>query len=166
MQAFISYAHDDYRAFTEFSACLKPVARAFGIDVWADKRLKAGHYWDARIKAAIDASDMYVLLMSTRFLASDYIFDHELPAIEARSRSGALTLPVVNKRNPTPYSGVGVMVVLDENYDEWVTYCADITASAHGRNGYARNVFVVSRCARAYEFAEHQARLVLESESR
>ncbi len=98
MQAFISYAHDDYRAFTEFSACLKPVARAFGIDVWADKRLKAGHYWDARIKAAIDASDMYVLLMSTRFLASDYIFDHELPAIEARSRSGALTLPVVLER--------------------------------------------------------------------
>ena len=39
-QAFISYAHDDYLAFEEFHAGLKAVARAFKLDVWADKRLR------------------------------------------------------------------------------------------------------------------------------
>ena len=98
MQAFISYAHHDHRAFTEFSTCLKPVARSFGIDVWADKRLRAGDYWNAKIAAEIAASDMHILLMSNGFLGSDYIFDHELPAIAKRSRNGALTLPVVLER--------------------------------------------------------------------
>lgn len=98
MQAFISYAHDDHRAFVEFRACLKPVARAFNIDVWADKRLRPGHYWNQKIADAITASDIHFLLMSNNFFGSDYIFDRELPAIAARCRGGALTLPVLVER--------------------------------------------------------------------
>jgi hypothetical protein len=49
MQAFISYAHDDHRAFEEFETCLRPVARAFAIEVWADKRLRPRHYWREKI---------------------------------------------------------------------------------------------------------------------
>ena len=97
-QAFISYAHDDHRAFEEFRACLKPVARAFSVDVWADKRLRPGHYWNHKIAEAIEASDIHILLMSVAFFGSDYIFDHELPAIAARCRIGALTIPVLIER--------------------------------------------------------------------
>ncbi len=98
MQAFISYAHDDHRAFDEFCLCLKPVAKAFKIGIWADKRLRPGHYWRQEIADEIDASDLHILLMSNRFFGSDYIFDHELPAIAARCRGGALTIPVLLER--------------------------------------------------------------------
>lgn len=95
MQAFISYAHEDYRAFDEFLTCLIPVARAFKIDIWADKRLRPGNYWNKKIADAIDASDIHVLLMSNGFFRSDYIFDHELPAIVAQQQKGAMTAPVL-----------------------------------------------------------------------
>jgi hypothetical protein len=98
MQAFISYAHSDHTAFEEFSACIKPVARAFKIDIWADKRLRPGHYWNQKIADAIKASEIHVLLMSNGFFGSDYIFDHELPAIAACCRDGALTAPVLIER--------------------------------------------------------------------
>ena len=97
-QAFISYAHDDHRAFEEFNACLKPVARAFQFNVWADRRLRPGHYWDNRIKSEIEKSDIHVLMMSNGFFGSDYIFDHELPAIAERCRNGALTVPILIER--------------------------------------------------------------------
>jgi hypothetical protein len=36
--------------------------------------------------------------VSPGFIASDYIYDHEIPAIKARHLKGALVLPVVLKR--------------------------------------------------------------------
>ena len=98
MQAFISYAHDDYEEFERFNACLRPVARALNFEVWADRRLSPGDYWNERIASAIGNSDIHVLLMSIGFFNSDYIYDHELPAIAARCRSGALTTPVLVER--------------------------------------------------------------------
>jgi TIR domain-containing protein len=97
-QAFISYAHDDYRAFEEFHVRLKPLARLFKLNIWADKRLLPGDYWSSEIAAQIELSDIHVLLMSARFFGSDYILDHELPAIAARCQNGALTIPVLIER--------------------------------------------------------------------
>jgi hypothetical protein len=98
MQAFISYAHSDHSAFEEFSACLKPVARAFQFDIWADKRLRPGHYWNQKIADEVDTSQIHVLLMSSSFFGSEYIFDHELPAIVGRQQNGALIAPVLLER--------------------------------------------------------------------
>jgi hypothetical protein len=98
MQAFISYAHQDHRAFEEFCTCLKPVMRAFDIGIWADKRIDPGHHWGEKIADAVAASDIHIMLMSNGFFSSDYIFDHELPAIAIRHNDGALTLPILIER--------------------------------------------------------------------
>jgi hypothetical protein len=98
MQAFISYAHTDHRALEEFRTCFKSVARAFKIDIWADVRLRPGHYWNQMIANKIEASDIHILLMSNGFFSSDYIFDQELPAIVARQQNGAMTAPVLIER--------------------------------------------------------------------
>jgi hypothetical protein len=98
MQAFISYAHNDHRAFDEFRTCLQPVAKAFKFDIWADKRLRPGHYWNQIIADEIEASDIHILLMSNGYFGSDYIFDHELPAIVSRQQNGALVAPVLIER--------------------------------------------------------------------
>src|SRR5215203_4111135 len=81
MQCFISYAHHDYSEFGRMEKHLSHIAHAFGITLWSDKRIAAGYYWSAKIEAEIFRSDIVVLLVTNDFLGSDYIFDHELPAI-------------------------------------------------------------------------------------
>ena len=95
VKGFISYAHDDHAAFHEMRTQLRAIERAFAIDFWADKRIEPGNYWSATIAAAIEAAKVHVLLLSPAFIGSDYIFDHELPAINTKCAKGDMVLPVV-----------------------------------------------------------------------
>lgn len=96
MNGFISYAHDDHELFREFRTHLTAIEHAFDIEFWADTSIRAGYHWDATIQRAIDAADVFVLLVSNAFIANPYIYGQEIPAIRDRHRdSGALVLPVV-----------------------------------------------------------------------
>ena len=98
MKGFISYAHDDHVAFEQLRPHLKPLERAYGIDFWADKRIKSGDYWSDKIRQAIADASVHILIVTPQFFASDYIFDHELPAINAKYAAGDLVLPIIVKR--------------------------------------------------------------------
>lgn len=80
------------------SVHLKALERAFGIDFWRDKRIKAGDYWTTKIADAIALARIHVLLVTPNFINSNYIFDHELPAINDKYRQGDLVVPVVLQR--------------------------------------------------------------------
>ncbi len=97
-QIFLSYAHADAKLHASFVEALQPlVSRIEGLTLWWDAELKAGQAWDARIRAAIDASDVFVCLVTNAFLKpGGYILREELPAIRAAAKSrGALILPVI-----------------------------------------------------------------------
>jgi hypothetical protein len=98
MRGFISYAHEDHGAFSEMRTHLRATERIFGIDFWADKRIAPGRYWRSEIADAIDAAQIHILLFSPAFIRSDYIFDHELPAINNKCVDGDLVLPIVIDR--------------------------------------------------------------------
>jgi hypothetical protein len=98
LKGFISYAHADYDAFREMRTQLRSVERAFKIEFWADKRIKCGNYWSATIADAIEAAKIHILLFSPAFIESDYIFQHELPAINDKCAKGDMVLPVVIDR--------------------------------------------------------------------
>jgi hypothetical protein len=99
MKGFISYAHEDHQMFGEFRPHLRSVEIAYGLDLWADTSLRAGLHWDATIQQAIEAAELYILLISPTFIASDYIYQHEIPAIRQRARlTDALVFPVVLSR--------------------------------------------------------------------
>jgi hypothetical protein len=98
MKGFISYSHLDHVSLNSFRTHIKAVERAFATDFWADTRIKPGFYWNRSIEIAIEDADVFLLLVSPGFIASDYIYDHEIPAIKARHRVGALVIPVVLKR--------------------------------------------------------------------
>ena len=97
MNGFISYAHDDHRLFKTFRTHLRAVERAFGLTFWSDERINAGYHWNQEILKRIEAAEVFVLLTSPAFLASDYIYEKELPAIQARRAvcDQVLVLPVV-----------------------------------------------------------------------
>ena len=99
-QIFVSYAHADHDLLERFLANLRPVILRIELDLWWDDDLKAGQKWDARIRAAVDASDIFVCFVTNDFLASNYIMREELPAIRAAEKSrGALVLPVIVKKS-------------------------------------------------------------------
>ena len=77
-------------------ANLKPYAHLHGVSIWHDKGIAAGSYWDAKIKAEIARSQIFVLLTTNDFLGSEYVLKHELPAImEQHKNANALIVPVI-----------------------------------------------------------------------
>lgn len=96
-QIFVSYAHADHEALEKFLVALGPVAARLDLVLWHDDELQAGQKWDARIRAAIDASDIFICFVTNGFLKpGGYILKTELPAIRAAEKSrGALILPVI-----------------------------------------------------------------------
>lgn len=96
MRGFISYAHQNTRMFERFNKSIKRSLPAInGLEVWSDTDNLTGHAFEQRIMDQIAASDLFILLVSSDFLASDFIWDKEIPAIKQRYDNGALVLPVV-----------------------------------------------------------------------
>ena len=95
-QCFLSYAHTDSQGFQSLLDNLKPYAHLHNFSLWHDKGITAGSYWDDKIKQEVARSQVFVLLTTNAFLGSDYVFQHELPAIMDRHKNAnALVVPVV-----------------------------------------------------------------------
>ena len=98
MKGFISYAHEDHAALEAVQKHVAPFRHMFGLSFWADKRIRAGDYWSAKIEAAIEDACVHLLLASPGFFQSGYIFKHELPAIQKKYEQGDLVIPIVLSR--------------------------------------------------------------------
>ena len=98
-QVFISYSHKDKAVFDQVNTHLK-VLNNEGIDikVWQDSEIKAGDFWFDEIKTNLSKAKVAVLLVSTDFLASDFIAKEELPdIIKAMQEEGVTILSLILK---------------------------------------------------------------------
>ena len=78
---FVSYAHKDARWLEDFKEQMKPYVRSLQFHAWTDRDLKPGDKWEEVIGAQMANADIGVLLVTPAFLASDFIFENELPAL-------------------------------------------------------------------------------------
>lgn len=79
---FISYSHADEKWLGRLKKHLKVLAKYSGnIEYWEDTKLRGGDKWREEITKAIGNANVAVLLVSTDFLASDFISSDELPPI-------------------------------------------------------------------------------------
>jgi internalin A len=96
-QVFISYAHKDSRLKDELLNILKPLRDTNGlIDDWHDGLILPGQCWDDEIARALQQSDIVLMLISSDFIASDYIQQVEIRrAIERADRGQCTVVPVM-----------------------------------------------------------------------
>ena len=90
-QVFISYSHGDERLMKELLKHLKPLQRA-GITTWSDRQIASGSQWLQEIQAALARTRLAVLLVSSDFLDSDFIHEHELGPLLAAAKAGGVRI--------------------------------------------------------------------------
>lgn len=98
LNVFISYSHKDEALKDELEVHLATLKRQGKIKPWQDRALEAGTRWDPEIKAALEAAQIILLLITPRFMASDYIHDVELKRAMERDQEGtARVIPIILK---------------------------------------------------------------------
>jgi hypothetical protein len=66
------------------------------VDWWDDTQIKPGERWYDEIKKAIASARVVILLVSVDYLASEFLFNNELPALlTASEEEGVTILPVI-----------------------------------------------------------------------
>ncbi len=105
---FISYAHEDIKFQKELVKRLKPLKRKKEIVLWHDGVIMPGEEWDASIKKHLEAADIIIILLSADFVASDYIYEKELPRIIERRKNGEIELiPIIARDVVLDGTGLG-----------------------------------------------------------
>lgn len=66
---FISYSHKD----TEYAHALADSLQSMSFTVWIDERLDYGSQWPSEIQKQLDSCDAFILIMSPRSFASEWV---------------------------------------------------------------------------------------------
>jgi internalin A len=96
LKLFISYAHEDERWREALAHNLGILQREGLIEIWFDLQIRPGDQWDDEIKRKLEEADLYLFLVSTKLLNSDYVQRVELPIAKRRHAADeARLVPVI-----------------------------------------------------------------------
>jgi hypothetical protein len=99
---FISYKHHekDIPMFEELLSHLNALKRSTEFDIWTDRNLKTGSEWDDEIQGNLKSSEVFVMLISAEYFASNYIYNNEM--WKARLGKGVKIVPILLRKCPIP----------------------------------------------------------------
>jgi hypothetical protein len=113
LEVFISYSHADEELKDELYIHLANLTRQGKIKPWQDRAIEAGTEWDAEIKARLESARIILLLITPRFIASEYCFDQEMRrAMERHTEGTARVIPIIMKPSDwkdTPFSKLNAL---------------------------------------------------------
>ena len=72
------------------------MVRAGYIDAWNDREIFPGQEWNSQIKKELDEADIILFLVSSDFIASDFIHDTEIAtAIKKQQAGETIIVPII-----------------------------------------------------------------------
>jgi hypothetical protein len=86
LDAFLSYSHEDKRAKNVFQNNLTVMMKKRFITPWHDGLIEPGMRWQEEIAENLEKMDVFVGLLTTAFLASDFIEKVEIKAARKKLR--------------------------------------------------------------------------------
>jgi len=96
VKVFFSYSHNDETERNELEKHLAILKRQGLIETWYDRRILAGKDLNKEIDQNLLESNLFLLLVSPDFLASDYCCSNEMQkALEMRSQGIAWVIPII-----------------------------------------------------------------------
>ncbi len=96
MKAFISYSHHDAEFLTSLHQHLAALRRQKLLETWTDREIDAGAVLDDEIGAAMAKADLFLLLVSSSFLNSDYCYEREFQKAQEKQKKGkAIIVPII-----------------------------------------------------------------------
>lgn len=96
LKVFISYAHKDEKLKLKLDAHLSALKNSSKIsNAWSDRMIRGGEGWDEKIKKEMEEADIVLLLISSDFMASRYIWQVEVKkAMERHGQNKARVIPI------------------------------------------------------------------------
>ena len=93
---FISYSKFDKHHREELEAHLSSLRREGIINVWHDGMLEIGKEWDSQVKNELAACDIIILLISAKFIQTEYTWEIEFrEALQRHDRGQVKVLPII-----------------------------------------------------------------------
>ena len=96
MRAFISYSHKDSELLKQFHEHLAALRRQGLLETWTDHEIPPGGVIDDHVNAEVEEADIYLLLVSSAFINSNYCMEKEFArALKRQSAGQAWIVPII-----------------------------------------------------------------------
>ena len=96
MKTFISYSHHDADVLSHLLDHLAVLRREEYIKEWYDRKILPGDDLDDKINEELEKADLILLLISPKFIASDYCVGREMKrALERNEAKKARVVPII-----------------------------------------------------------------------
>lgn len=95
---FFSYSKNDRTYLEELKKHLATLRRQGKVELWDDNEILPGDKWNNKIHSQLEAADIVLFLLSANMLATDYVWEEEIPlAMRLRKEGKLRVIPIVLK---------------------------------------------------------------------
>lgn len=95
-EAYVSYSHKDSKQVEQLLLHLAPLEKDGLLRLWHDKKIGPGQMWDKEIHSHLERADIFLLMLSPNYLASDFCREIDMGrALYRLEKDGARVVPII-----------------------------------------------------------------------